>query len=329
MRADRPIDMAPKVMDVASAAGAFKLARAIQAAALWGLFEALSELGSSIDELTLQLQRPRRMLEALCATLVPAGVLVHENGLLEIAEPHKMTLAPGGPGSMLSYIKWMGFQYSQFDLLIDATDRCPDWSGWMDCLDELACRNGYASAMTACLPFDSMDSVLDLGGGSGIYARYLCERFPRLRVTVFDRPPVAEIAQRRIESWGLATRVHVLAGDFNEDVLPAGHGAVFASNVIHGKSEAQVIHLMDKVLHALKPGGIFVIHGNHIEGAFGHSLEAGLLHLTMVMNGGGTSHTVNRLQSLGEQSGFETLATASPRQQSTPDLLILRSAARS
>lgn len=316
---------APSVVDLVTSASAFKLARAIQTAALWGLFEALSEASLSLAELAARLQRPRKVIEALAAALVPAGVLVHEKGLLSIDALHKATVAPGGHRSMLNYIKWMGHQYSQFEQLIDADYREPDWSLWMGCLEELACRDGYVDAVTACLPLENVTAVLDLGGGSGVYARSLCERFPKLRVTVFDRNSVAEIARKRLTAWGLTDRVRVVSGDFQGDALPIGHDAVFASNVLHGKSEACVIDLMKKVFRALDPGGLFIVHGQHIDVNFKHSVDAGLLHLTMAVNGGGSSYTVDHVRHLGEQAGFEMLTTVSPRGEHTPDLLIMRS----
>ena len=55
-------------------------------------------------------------------------------------------------------------------------------------------------------------SLLDVGGGTGIYSIALLRRFPQLSAVVFDRPEVLTIAQRMAESYGVADRLTCLAG---------------------------------------------------------------------------------------------------------------------
>ena len=49
--------------------------------------------------------------------------------------------------------------------------------------------------------------MLDVAGGSGIYACGLAARFPELRASVFEKPPVDRIAARAIETRGYGERV--------------------------------------------------------------------------------------------------------------------------
>ncbi len=101
--------------------------------------------------------------------------------------------------------------------------------------------------------FAEAESLLDLGGGHGLYAIALCQMNPRLRATVFDLPAVTETTRDFIDRYG-ADRVSVVAGDFNTDPLPGPVDIVFSSSNPGGKDPA----LIPKIAGALKPGGLFL-----------------------------------------------------------------------
>ena len=65
-------------------------------------------------------------------------------------------------------------------------------------------------------------ALLDIAGGSGIYACAFVDRHPHLTATVFERPPVDDVARRAIAGRGFDDRVGVAAGDMLRDPLPPG-----------------------------------------------------------------------------------------------------------
>ena len=56
----------------------------------------------------------------------------------------------------------------------------------------------------------SHQRLLDIAGGSAIYACSLAARFPHLRASVLEKPPVDRIAARAIEARGFSERVQVI-----------------------------------------------------------------------------------------------------------------------
>ena len=42
------------------------------------------------------------------------------------------------------------------------------------------------------LVFEGLESIVDVGGGTGTTAKIICEAFPNLKCIVFDRPQVVE-----------------------------------------------------------------------------------------------------------------------------------------
>jgi predicted O-methyltransferase YrrM len=102
--------------------------------------------------------------------------------------------------------------------------------------------------------------VIDVGGGSGIYASTLAAACPRLSATVLEQVPVDAIARREIEKHGLQDRVRVETGDMFRDAWPSGADVVLLSNVLHDWDFPEVRALLEKAAQTLPSGGLLVVH---------------------------------------------------------------------
>jgi predicted O-methyltransferase YrrM len=102
--------------------------------------------------------------------------------------------------------------------------------------------------------------LLDIGGGSGIYACSLVAQHPHLRATVFDQRPVDQIAAKLVAQRGFSDRVRVVAGDMFKDSLPGDCDVHLYSNVLHDWGVPEVRQLVAASFNALKPGGLLIIH---------------------------------------------------------------------
>lgn len=127
------------------------------------------------------------------------------------------------------------------------------------------CRGAYLGlALARAVDLAGCSRLLDIAGGSGIYACVLTAHHPHLAATVLERPPVDRIARTLIAKRGYATRVDVAAGDMFKDPLPAGHDAHLFSNVLHDWDTDKVSVLLDASHRALPPGGRLIIHDAHL-----------------------------------------------------------------
>lgn len=106
--------------------------------------------------------------------------------------------------------------------------------------------------------------LLDIAGGSGIYACALVAQHPQLHATVFERPPVDRIARTMIQKRGFSDRIAVVAGDMFTDALPGGHDLHLYSNVLHDWDADKVRPLLAASFRALAPGGMLLIHDAHL-----------------------------------------------------------------
>ncbi len=161
------------------------------------------------------------------------------------------------------------------------TGRTANWGGFKDAQDwakamedetfanhftaAMDCRGVYlGAAMARHLDGTGRERLLDIAGGSGIYACAIVAKHPHLRATVFEKPPVDAVARRAIEKRGFTDLVSVVAGDIFATELPGGFDLHLISNVLHDWDEPVAKQILAKSARALKPGGLLVLHDAHI-----------------------------------------------------------------
>lgn len=119
---------------------------------------------------------------------------------------------------------------------------------------------GQALASAAAPLLKGRRHVLDIGGGSGIYAATLVAAHPRLRGTVLEQPPVDSIARETLAAHGLGKRIDVVTGDIFRDPWPGGPDVHLLSNVLHDWDLPEVRSLLARSHEKLPAGGLLVIH---------------------------------------------------------------------
>ncbi|MEO6786491.1 MAG: methyltransferase, partial [Chthoniobacteraceae bacterium] len=161
--------------------------------------------------------------------------------------------------------------------------------------------------MAKLLDLSQHHALLDIAGGSGIYACALAAKNPHLRATVLERAPVDRIATECIAKQGCTERVNVHTGDIFAGPLPAGFDVHLWSNVLHDWDEPAVRDLLAKSYAALPSGGLVVIHD-----AFINADKTGPLHIAeysaLLMNiTEGKCYSLAELRGYLNELGFEWL----------------------
>jgi len=165
-------------------------------------------------------------------------------------------------------------------------------------------------AMARKIPAAGRARLLDIAGGSGIYACALVAQHPHLTATVFDRPPVDGIARRMIAKRGYADRVFVVAGDMFTDPLPADHDIHLFSNVIHDWDVAKVRPLLAASFAALPRGGLLVVHDAHLNATKSGPLPVAAYSALLMSVTEGKCYSVAEMETLLTEAGFRSFTFA-------------------
>lgn len=167
------------------------------------------------------------------------------------------------------------------------------------------CRGVFlAQAAAKKLDLGSTRALLDIAGGSGIYACSFCAHFPNLRATVLEKPPVDKITAGAIARRGFSNRVSVLAGDMLNGPLPDGFDAHLFSNVLHDWDVPVVRQLIAKSFDALGPGGMLVIHDAHLNEEKSGPQHVAEYSVMLMHSTEGRCYSVAEMREYLEKAGF-------------------------
>jgi len=159
-------------------------------------------------------------------------------------------------------------------------------------------------AMAQALDLSGRQRLLDVAGGSGIYACCIAARRPHLKVSVFEKPPVDRVARDYVARRGCSDRVDVLAGDMFSGPLPEGFDVHLWSNVLHDWDTPVVRDLLEKSFAALRPGGSVAIHDAFINRDKTGPRTVAAYSVHLMMNTEGKCYSVAEMEDLLTGAGF-------------------------
>jgi predicted O-methyltransferase YrrM len=147
--------------------------------------------------------------------------------------------------------------------------------------------------------------LLDIGGASGTWTIAFLQAAPQAKATLFDLPEVIPLARKRLSAANLLDRVSLVAGDYNQDDLPAGADLAWLSAVAHQNSRAQNRILYAKIHEALTAGGVLVIRDIVMDRSRVSPVSGALFAVNMLVGTeGGTSYTLDEFRDDLTLAGF-------------------------
>ncbi|WP_294624398.1 methyltransferase [uncultured Roseovarius sp.] len=156
-------------------------------------------------------------------------------------------------------------------------------------------------------------TLMDVGGGSGVFVSAALRRHRHLRASLVDLPEVLPTAESRLAQAGVLERVSLHPGSFREAPLPKGADIISLIRVLYDHDDATVRDLLAKAYDALPRGGRLIISEPMAGG--GRPERAGDIYFafyTMAM-GTGRTRSPDRIATLCDEAGFDRGAAPSVR----------------
>ncbi|PWT92372.1 MAG: methyltransferase [Acidobacteria bacterium] len=305
----------------------------VYAAAKLNLADHLAKGAMSADQLAGMTGTLAPYLYRLMRTLASLGILTedesHRFGLTPLGEALK-TGAPGSARPSILTIAapwWMqGFGELMYSLqtgksgfekmmempVFDWLAKHPEEASLFN-ETMVGVHGGEPAAVAAAYDFSGLNTIVDVGGGTGNLLTTILASHKGLRGILYDLPHVVREAGPMIKSRGLEDRVTVEAGSFFENI-PKGGDAYMLSHIIHDWSEDQCLKIFGVCKRVMNPATrLLIIEMVLPEGNTPHPGK--LLDMMMLVGPGGQERTEKEYAALLAKAGLRltrVVPTASP-----------------
>jgi acetylserotonin N-methyltransferase len=287
-----------------------------------GSFAALSGEALTTEALAARLDVDARALTIHLGVLAGLGLVERREGCWRATASARTWLHPEGDGFFGPL--FTGYSQSQplheqMKATLKTGDRAEGHSSalaeWergdlpQDFADRItAFMNAHSIASSKAVAmqpgFATVGSLLDVGGGSGIFSIAAARAWPNLRAAVMEIETVANAAQRYIDVSDVADRVSTLKVDMFRQAWPTGFDAHFFSNIFHDWSDQTCRLLAGKSFDALPSGGTIMLHEMLVDDDGCGPLATASFSMLMLLGTKGRQYTLGELRGFLEGAGF-------------------------
>jgi ubiquinone/menaquinone biosynthesis C-methylase UbiE len=300
------------------------------AVAHFGLFELLARRPLTFEEIGAELGLAPRPTHVLVVALRAMGLLQGTgrgpSGLTPLAREH---LIAGGEFYAGDYVALVAETPGVKNIVARLRDNKPVESHPDDPGAAFIFRDGIESAMdheaparrlTMALagrarivgpalaqhyPLPQARRLLDVGGGSGLYAVALLRANPSLRAVVWDRPEVLKVARESAERYGVIDRTELVAGDMFADPVPPECDVMLLSNVLHDWDEPECQRILNRLAAALPAGGHVLIHDVFLDDSLDGPLPVALYSAALFNVTEGRAYSGAEYRAMLESAGLQ------------------------
>ena len=291
------------------------------------IFNLLNAGPLSAAEITAGLNSDLRATTMILDALAAAGYLEKKEGRYRTEPSVSPLLTDGSPDSILPGLRHAAHLWPAWSQLTDVVlkggpaekreaDREDHTTSFIGAMHVISSREA-PKTIEAISPVRAR-ALIDVGGASGSFTIAFLEKFPGMKVTIFDLPEVIQLARERVGEAGLLDRVNLVPGDYNKDELPPGHDLALLSAIIHQNSHELNVMLYQKVFRSLDPGGRLIIRDYVMNSERTEPASGAVFAVNMLVNTrGGNSYTLEEIREGLTEAGFHRIRPLQNREMSS------------
>jgi predicted O-methyltransferase YrrM len=263
----------------------------------------------------------QRCTDVMLTYFTALGLLDNNNGFYSVTDSAREYLRRESPFDLAPYFATQS-QRPTVSKMLDAltTGKPQSWSAGQDkdAWAEAMRKPEFAEAFTAGMDsrgalfapaiaenydFSNHNTILDIGGASGIYAASIVSLFSHLKGGILEKSPVHRIAQRSLENKGLADCIEVIEGDMFK-MIPEGFDVHLFSHVFHDWNEGRVKQLLTNSFTSINAGGSIIVHDAHVNPEKNGPLPVAEYSVLLMFSTEGKCYSLSELAPLMYEAGF-------------------------
>ena len=285
-------------------------------------FSKLEETPSNLVSIINKFQLKDRPADVMLSLFMSMGLLELKKNTYHVTEVAGKYLNRKSPESLVPYYSTLTERPLVSEMLeVLRTGKPAGWSGRkrekelmqaME-LDNFAemftsgmdSRGAYfAPGLASTVDFSKYNSVLDIAGGSGIYAVTIKNHYPSIRAGLLEKDPVDKVVKRSLAKKGLSNYLDIYEGDMFRDEYPSGFDVHLYSHVIHDWDVKEIEILIGKSWRTLEPGGIIMIHDAHLDKNKRGPLSVAEYSVLVMFATPGKCYSVGEIEEMLQRTGF-------------------------
>lgn len=249
------------------------VAATMAAACRFRLFTHMDAGAATVEQIATQAGISRRGAQALLDALAALGFVQVRDGRYANAEEASFYLVEGKPAYLGAFAQLTHSPFGDAfrELAEVARDGAPRFQYTADTADNKFWEDLVLAIVPLAVPVVQVLlqselahkqglSLLDVGGGAGIYSAMVLQHNATARAMQIDWPNVNRIGRSFVERFGVGDRFTTIDSDFHtSDFGESAHDLVVLSNICHQESPRENVNLFRKARRALRPGGRLVL----------------------------------------------------------------------
>lgn len=321
--ATAPEALPPDAQLLQLVSGAF-VSAAVYTAAKLGIADLLASGPATVAELAQKTETDERSLYRLLRSLASVGAFTEVESKTFANTPMTETLRSDAPRSTRDLTIWMGEpdHWNVYgDLLYSVRTGKPAWDNvhgepvfpyLFETNKELGAI--FNRAMTSyshqsigpvleAYDFSKAGTVADIAGGYGHLLAAVLAANPTAKGVLFDLPTVLEGAPQMLDSYAVADRVELVAGDFTSEI-PVNADVYMLKHIIHDWYDDTNQKILRNIRANMPDDGkVLIIEAVVPEGNEPHFSK--IIDLEMLISPGGIERTPSEFEKLLNDSGFK------------------------
>ncbi|MEW6263336.1 MAG: methyltransferase [Thermodesulfobacteriota bacterium] len=267
-----------------------------------------------------------RPTDVLLSLLLALGLIEKDSNIYKLTDLSLKYLVSSGPDSLVPYYGSLKNRPQCLEFYeVLKTGKPAGWSSqkkgqdWLESMSDQQFADSFTTAMDSRGAFlaqklaEKLDlgrhaSLLDVAGGSGIYACSIARRHRHLSATVLEIPPVEAAAARAIESKAMSAWVKVVAGDMFV-MLPAGFDLHLFANVFHDWDVDSIKRLAANSFESLSPNGSIAVFDAHLNEDKNGPLSIAEYSCLLMHSTVGRCYSTREIGEILQAVGFTRMAT--------------------